>query len=250
LPPNEANSGVKAPRRADVGSGVLTALCALAKHLDISEVDVWTAKQNRRINRAISRKRHGKLTTWHLKHRQSNLAPVQATIPKAILQAVFLKSELTKSRRSSDSDDLIKRAKQVKIEDLRPVEQRAAALLAGAKKKPAKNAIEISAEKLATSIRPGWKSKKGRPDGSGSSKVSLASLQYRVPLSAIDVCAAVLPIIEEITMSQMKPVGWNAEVTNDDPALNVVVAAVVAEIRTTKPASVVRAIYRLKAAKA
>jgi hypothetical protein len=226
----------------------------LACHLGTLDPEEWAAALHRRINRAIGRKRHEKLTSWHLKNIAMKPTSEKTAVPKAIVQSVFLKSALRKPGQSVDTDELIKRAKQIEMGDLRPDEQRAAALLAGAKsaakRKPKEHPIEKSAERLVALILPPRKPRKastGRPKGSGSAKIRMVGLEYKVPLSAIDVCAAVLPIIEEVTKSQLKPAGWDTEPTKDDLAFEVVVAAVNTELSTTKRTSVARAIYRLKA---
>jgi hypothetical protein len=229
-----------------------TALDALAGNLHIPDPKNWAAKQYRRINRAILRKRHEKLTSWHIKNVAMPSTSEKGKIGKAIVQAVFFQSELAKARgRPIDPDDLIRRAKRVTLDELKRDERRAAELLSGAKKKSNKNVIEERAEKLASSIqgnpRKSRRDGAGRPDGSGSNKVRMSGLQYQVPLSAMDVCAAVLPIIEELTKSQIKPAGWNIEAPKNDLAFDVVVAAANTEMSDVKRASIARAIYRLKA---
>jgi hypothetical protein len=254
---DQAPENVKAKQVALIRgrqTALLTALDALASHLHISERENWAAKQQRRITRAIVRKRHEKLTTWHIKNVVVAPTSEKGTVAKATVQAVFFQSELVKARgRFIDPDNLIRRAKHVTFDELRPDERRAAQLLSGAKKKPKKNVIEESAEKLASpiqeTVRKSRRGSVGRPDGSVSNKVRIKGLQYDVPLSAIDICAAVLPIIEEVTKSQIKPAGWNIEAPKDaDLAFEVVVAAVNTEVSNLKRTSIARAIYRLKAA--
>jgi hypothetical protein len=91
----------------------------LACHLGTLDPEEWAAALHRRINRAIGRKRHEKLTSWHLKNIAMKPTSEKTAVPKAIVQSVFLKSALRKPGQSVDTDELIKRAKQIEMGDLR-----------------------------------------------------------------------------------------------------------------------------------
>jgi hypothetical protein len=232
----------------------------LAGQLATSDPKNWAAKIHRRINRAADRKRHDKLTAWHIKNvaRPISTSENDAPIPKSIVQAVFLKSRLSelRGRPRGRDDDLVKRAKRTSFDDLRPHEKQAAALIGGAKRKAKKNLIEEAAEKLASSLILSANAPIGRPKGSPPNKIAPLAVSedgdkealnyYSVPLSITDMCEVIVPLIEEITGRRITSPRGSNKSSVDHLAFDVLVAVINIDIPAVELSSVRRAIHRLK----
>jgi hypothetical protein len=222
----------KAALLRDLRNKLSIELERLAGKLNVPNEKQWAALQHRRINRAIARKRHDKLIAWHLKNNPPYSG--KGEIPRAIVQAVFLQSELGKRK---DFEQSVVRSKQVTRHDLNLVQKRAAEIVSGAKFRSKSNSIERAAMKLASAVEayltPANR-RAGRPKGSSPNGITKNELNYQVPLSIVDVCAAVFPIVEEISGSAQ----------NNDLVLNVMMAAVLVERPGASRATVAQAMYR------
>jgi len=238
-----------------------TQLEHLASELGVLDPKKWAGKQHRRINRAVYRRRHDKLTEWHIKNVPPALiAESDPPIPMAIIQAVFLESKLSILRgcTTGRDDDLVKRATEITFDDLRPHEKRAAALINGAKRKAKrKHPIEEGAKKLAASLEAfSVNQPVGRPKGSSPKNIMPVSVAndgdqavwsyYSVPLSITDMCEVVVPIIEEITGSRITSARGAKRTPGKNLAFKTLMAAININIPGAEHSSVRRAIHHLK----
>jgi hypothetical protein len=220
----------------------------MADWLKIPNAPVWSAQQKRQIIRAIRRKQGDKLREWHLKKQfveESQQTGTSCSIPdyKWAMILVRLKHrEMEGPRRLTDSVQEANIAYATKASnDAKPIEQRAVALLRGARKKSKEHLIEKEASKIASAVQKEWfvQTKKSGPVKGAVSSITDDGLQYLVPLSVFDICSVVVPIIETSAPRIKLSVG-HPDVWKTDPPSAVLVAAV----RTTNPGAKIATIAR------
>jgi len=223
---------------------LLDALSRIAKQIH-TEDDDWAQKGKRRILRALKSAQDRKLGDRRYDEfvrpwKERKESPYRSPGIKWATDLMTLKLKKKRWGRGKKPSDKV----------LSEIETRAAQILSGSKSKSRKNFAEDQAEKLAGEVRREWRrewfppSKVGRPAG----KRTFSKIQ---PLSIEEIVSVTMPIIEEMSNTELKVAVSNAESVSEikSPTFAVLVAVINTQLPGVPIESIARAVARVRSSR-